>query len=320
MTQSCEICCGSITVAGEVPGYQAPAKYTVLRCDNCDTMVASPKKLETAVYDSIYAVPGGPPGYDRNFQYARGVIRAKDPLAYLTSRQDAFWGVIRMLKDSGGKRVLEAGSGLGYFAYALRRAGYDAAGIDVSAEAVARARKHFGDFFRVESVESYAACSADKFDAVIMVEVIEHLENPLDVLRSALRLLKPGGRVIISTPNRSFFGRSASWCTDLPPIHLWWFSEESIRAMAERLDCRASIVDFTDYNLRSPILHVYRPPLEPMFNARGELVRREKAAVALARRLGILQESYWLASRAAAPLLRNREARRPTLVAGFTND
>jgi SAM-dependent methyltransferase len=292
--------------------------YTIAECTSCNTMVSSPKKLDARVYDAIYGVPGGPPGYDRNFQYARAVRRVRDPLGYLTSRQDAFWGVVHSLRELTGKRILEAGSGLGYFTYALRRAGYDAIGIDVSGEAVGQARRAFGDFYREESIESYAAKSGDRFDAVVMVEVIEHLEEPLPVIEGALRLLAPGGSLIVSTPNRSFFSGSATWATDLPPVHLWWFSEDSIHAMARRLQCRAQIVDFRDYNARYPVLHVYQPPLEPMFDEQGRLARREPLPIATARRLGILQEGYWLASRVMGKLSRSDSKRRPTLVATFT--
>ncbi|HEY1867122.1 MAG TPA: class I SAM-dependent methyltransferase [Candidatus Cybelea sp.] len=317
MMQRCEICAAALAVAGTVPGYQAPDTYTILRCDVCNTMVSSPKRLETKVYEAIYAVPGGPPGYDRNFQYAKAVKRTKNPLAYLMSRQDAFWGVIQLLRTSGAKRILEAGSGLGYFTYALRRAGYDAVGIDVSAEAVTRARREFGDLFRAESIESYAASSSEKFDAVVMVEVIEHLEEPIRVLESALRLLAPGGSIIVSTPNRSFFGYEAKWTTDLPPVHLWWFSEDSITAMARRLRCISFAADFTAYNRKYPILHTYESPLAPMFDSDGSIIRRENGLISLARRFGVLHEAYWLASCAAGKLSRYRSARRPTLVAAI---
>lgn len=315
---ACEICGAPLSIDSVVPGYQEPASYTILRCDGCHTMVSSPKRLDARVYDAIYALPGGPPGYDRNFQYARAVTRVKDPMSYLASRQDAFWGVQRGLSGKRGTRILEVGAGLGYFTYALRRAGYDAIGIDVSEEAVSRARSRFGKFYLRESVESYSVGSDEKFDAIVMVEVIEHLENPVSVVESALRLLAPGGSLIATTPNRSYFGDDAPWTTDLPPVHLWWFSEESVTAIGKQLGCEVSLVDFTEYNSAFPVLYTYKPPREPMFDSAGRLTRVEPLPVALARRLGVLQETYWLASRAAGFLRRQASSRRPTMVARFT--
>ena len=196
MSPNCEICGSPLDGRGEVPGYQAPRSYRILECTACRTMVSDPKRLEPKVYDAIYSVPGGPPGYDRNFQYARGVRRVEDPLKYLTSRQDAFWGVEQLLRPFVKPRILEVGCGLGYFTYALRHSGYNATGIDVSPEAVAKAKRAFGDFYLAESIESYAARGGEKFDVIIMVEVIEHLEQPIPVLEAALRLLNPAGCVL----------------------------------------------------------------------------------------------------------------------------
>lgn len=315
--RQCELCDAVLERRGSVPGYQAPYSYEILDCRTCNTMVSQPKKLVPEIYDAIYSVPGGAPGYDRNFQYARHVTRVKDPLAYLASRQDAFWGVEHLLAEMTEPRVLEVGCGLGYLTYALRRAGYDALGLDVSPEAVASATRAFGQFYRAESIESYAAKCPDTFDAIVMVEVIEHLEDPVKVLQGAMRLLAPGGSVIVSTPNRSFFAPGSNWATDLPPVHLWWLSEDSMRAIARRLGCDVSLVDFSEYSSRYPILHVYRPPLTPMFDENGQLARREATLIHVARRLGVLQEVYWLVSRALGRLSSHCSPRRPNLVAAF---
>ena len=278
-------------------------------------MVAAPTHSDPGVYDAIYAVPGGPPGYDRNFQYARRVAHRKDPLGYLASRQDAFWGVRKALESIGARRVLEVGCGLGYLTYALRRAGYDAVGIDFSSEAIAKATRSYGDFYECRSVESYAAASQERFDAIVMVEVIEHLERPVELVAKALPLLSAQGAVIVTTPNRSFLGDGECWVTDLPPVHLWWFSEDSLQTIGHRLNCRVQFIDFGDYNARHPVLFHYKPPLEPMLDAGGAMIRHETLPIALARRLGVLQDAYWLTSLMVAPFWRAATSRRPTLVA-----
>ncbi|MBV8198363.1 MAG: methyltransferase domain-containing protein, partial [Candidatus Eremiobacteraeota bacterium] len=202
----CEICGSELMPAGDVPGYQRPKSYAIFDCRSCMTMVAHPKKIDAQVYNAIYAVPGGAPGYDRYFQYARRIVRERDPLRYLTTRVDAAWGVHRALQQYGAQSILEAGCGLGYFTYALKSAGYDAVGIDISAQAVDQARRAYGDFYRAESVESYAATSSRKFDAIVMVEVIEHLEDPIALLHDAVQLLAPGGSIVLTTPNRTYYG------------------------------------------------------------------------------------------------------------------
>ncbi len=41
------------------------------------------------------------------------------------------------------------------------------------------------------------------------------------------------------------------WETDLPPVHVWWFSERSLGEISRRHDCELSIIDFTEFNRRS---------------------------------------------------------------------
>jgi SAM-dependent methyltransferase len=315
LEKSCELCGGALIDAGSVPGYQEPNVYETWDCRACHTMVADPRKIDPRVYDAIYAVPGGAPGYDRFFQYARRILEVRDPLRYLTSHADTAWGVHQALRKYGAASVLEAGCGLGYLTYALNRGGYDVSGIDISQEAVEQATRLYGDLYATESVESYSRTSEKKFDAIVMVEVIEHLEDPITVLENAVRLLAPGGSVIITTPNRSYYGYDRVWSTDLPPLHLWWFSQDSIEVLAARIGCRCEFLDFAQYNAKFPVLHAFTCEHAAMLDADGRVLRRESLPMTLARRAGLLHEGYWLATRAAGFFKRSTASNRPTMVA-----
>ena len=204
----------------------------------------------------------------------------------------------------------------------LASKGYDVVGIDISREAVEQATRAYGDFYRAESLESYAASSPGVFDAIVMVEVIEHLEDPLTTIADAVRLLSPGGSLILTTPNRTYYGYERPWSTDLPPVHLWWFSEESIAVLARRVGCRAEFVDFRPYNARYPVLHTFSCAHAAQLDAAGRVLRRESLPMALARKLGMLHEGYWLASRAGGLLKRGdvSSRNRPTMVAVLRRD
>jgi hypothetical protein len=134
-----------------------------------------------------------------------------------------------------------------------------------------------------------------------------------------MRLLNPAGRLILTTPNRSHFPPGERWATDLPPVHLWWLSEPSLRAMARALDCSIEFVDFTPYSSRYPLLYAHRSPLAPMLGEGGEVVRTESAPIAFLRKHRLLHEIYWRVTAVMGALkFRGNHhdlARRPTLAA-----
>jgi SAM-dependent methyltransferase len=72
------------------------------------------------------------------------------------------------------------------------------------------------------------------FDAITFSHVIEHLPNPLDSLQRSLRLLKPGGRLVVVTPNGQSLGAryfGPDWVAWDPPRHLHVFTPRSLRRL-----------------------------------------------------------------------------------------
>lgn len=101
------------------------------------------------------------------------------------------------------KRVLEVGCATGYFTKALTERGCDVVGIEIDADAAAVAEK-WAERVIVGNLDSAAVweeLDGEQFDAVTFGDVLEHLRDPVAVLRSAVRLLKPSGVVAISLPN-----------------------------------------------------------------------------------------------------------------------
>ena len=101
------------------------------------------------------------------------------------------------------KRVLDVGCATGYLARALREQGCSVSGVEFDPDAAAEAapaldRLIIGD---LEQLNLPAEVGDAKFDVVVFGDVLEHLRDPLPVLRSVRDLLAPGGSVVVSVPN-----------------------------------------------------------------------------------------------------------------------
>ena len=112
-------------------------------------------------------------------------------------------------------RLLEVGCGHGLLLDEARRRGYDVEGVELSVDAARYARERLGLSVREMAIED-AALDGERYDAVAMVDVLEHLDDPVAALDRLYALLAPGGAVLIVTPDpSSFVARLAGrrwWC------------------------------------------------------------------------------------------------------------
>ncbi len=115
--------------------------------------------------------------------------------------------------DWTGKRILDLGCAGGFMAEALARRGADVTGLDPASEAIAAARTHAeaeGLAIRYDVGVGEALPYADTtFDAVVCVDVLEHVGDLQKVLDEVQRVLKPGGMFLFDTINRTPLARLA---------------------------------------------------------------------------------------------------------------
>jgi 2-polyprenyl-6-hydroxyphenyl methylase/3-demethylubiquinone-9 3-methyltransferase len=115
---------------------------------------------------------------------------------------------IRQSTEFDGRAIVDVGCGGGILAEAMAQAGATVTGIDMARESLAVARLHQIESgvdvdYRQATAEELAAECPDRFDVVTCLEMLEHVPEPPQVIRSCAELVKPGGHVFFSTINRN---------------------------------------------------------------------------------------------------------------------
>jgi glycosyltransferase involved in cell wall biosynthesis/2-polyprenyl-3-methyl-5-hydroxy-6-metoxy-1,4-benzoquinol methylase len=219
-----------------------PFSPDYLRCPVCETLVLAERPSAEALlvrddeqdfygrhyFDKIAALHNLPPLEQR----ARGD---------LPERCIHWLGELLRFRQPPA-RILELGSAHGGFVSMLRWAGYDATGLDLSPEIVASARRRFDVPILQGPVESQDLPPAS-LDAIVLMDVLEHLGDPMATLQHCARLLKPDGLFFLQTP-RYREGKSLAEMEAendpflsmlVPDQHLYLLSKSSVKLLFQRL-------------------------------------------------------------------------------------
>lgn len=133
-----------------------------------------------------------------------GLLRNESDVAF----RRRVWSVLRYLDLKPGLRVLDCGTGMGFYAMVVKRLypSCQVYSIDLDPEALSYAASHLlqEGVLLIRADAQHLPFAADGFDRVILSEVLEHLPDDAQGLREVWRVLKPGGALALTVPCRHY--------------------------------------------------------------------------------------------------------------------
>lgn len=178
--------------------------------------------------------------------------------------------------------VLEVGCCKGHLLHLLRHLGYRVHGVEIAPEAAAVAREKFGIDAEVGTVEQYAARSpTPQHDVVWCNDVIEHVGDPRRFLRACTKVLRPGGRLVLDTPNAGSVNvtRGDVHWGGFCPYHVFLFDAQTLPRLCREVGLTVVRV-FTYNNVRTP-----PPTLGQRLHAAARAIARPIGLWDLAKRV-----------------------------------
>ncbi|MGE0480985.1 MAG: class I SAM-dependent methyltransferase [Phycisphaerae bacterium] len=229
------IACGAPPVRGTV----LRNGVALLRCPSCRLEWWNWTQFDPATFynEDYFQSSTAPKGYDDYAAMEAGLRRtARARLRRLVRLRRAKLAqerpAARADESSDRPALLDIGCGTGVFLDEARAAGFATAGVEVSAYAAARAAARG---LRVRAAPIEALVLPERaFDYVTIWDVIEHVRHPRQLVEEAVRALRPGGVLALST------GDVTSWCARLSgarwhlynlPEHLFFFSPDALRRL-----------------------------------------------------------------------------------------
>jgi len=143
-----------------------------------------------------------------------------------------------------GKNLLDLGCGAGFFLKAAEEKGWKVEGVEISRSAAHYAR----DIVRVTVHNGYLEnlkLPSENYDAVTLLDILEHLPDPMGTLKEIHRILKREGVLILNTPDynslsRFFLGKD--WAVLSPAEHLYNFTQKTLSTMLSRADFKTIVM------------------------------------------------------------------------------
>jgi len=245
---SCPLCDGEGVEAflGRDQLMGLPGEFTYRECASCGALYQAPlpdTQTIASFYPDSYLDHDQPPVTKPFGWLRRGVLASR--YGYTALVNNGFQRVVGWLAGvvfyrdeisfNQGGPALDVGCGNGKFVQKLAALGWQARGVEFS-ESAAKAGISAGLDISIGTLEE-AEFAAESFNLISARHLLEHLPDPKQFMAEIYRLLQPGGRLLIRTPNSNALGRrwfGADWYACDPPRHLILFAPSNLREIARQ--------------------------------------------------------------------------------------
>ena len=292
MENNCLVCHGLLcrVMEGVIDTrFGIDTSFIISKCNDCNLEQTTPlpNQMEmNALYEQFYNFSG-----ESNTRYTQ--LRGKFINSFLYRIWLAFDGDISFQRVSGTGKLLDVGCNEGRGLEFYQSHGFAAEGLELNSKAAEVAR---GKGFTVYGSTLEGFSTQNKYDVVVLSNVLEHSLNPADMLKHICRLLNANGQVWISCPDsqswlRNVFGRY--WINWHVPFHVVHFSSNTLRKMLEK-------AGFEVVSLRqeTPALWVAHSIIARLFAKPGLPTRQLRSAPLVATLIllirGLLFPLLWL--------------------------
>ncbi|QDU36097.1 Ubiquinone biosynthesis O-methyltransferase [Maioricimonas rarisocia] len=200
------------------------------RCERCELVYLSPRPDPDVAESYFRAVYTGEKtgGRFTTYYHDEEIIRAKNE-----ARLD--WCLRDFDTAPQNLKVLDVGAGRGHFVKVAADRGCKAVGVELDQAACDYGRGHYDVEMICATLET-SQLTPESFDVVTMWDLIEHVESPTSVVQQAVRLLKPGGKLVVRTGNVDswVFARSPQQWDMLFSGHTYYFSPTTLGGILEK--------------------------------------------------------------------------------------